>query len=83
MTTESELVGELVQRLMRVEHEIELLREDRKNLLGEYKDKLDIKVFQAALRIAKIKARLSSTSEDTLDSVLEVVEDKFAIDWID
>ena len=83
MTTESELVGELVQRLMRVEHEIELLREDRKNLLDEYKDKLDIKVFQAALRIAKIKARLSSTSEDTLDAVLEVVEDKFAIDWID
>lgn len=81
--TESELVGELVQRLMRVEHEIELLREDRKNLLSEYKDKLDIKVFQAALRIAKIKARLSSTSEDTLDSVLEVVEDKFAVDWID
>ena len=81
--TDNELVGELVQRLMRVEHEIELLREDRKNLLGEYKDKLDIKVFQAALRIAKIKARLSSTSEDTLDSVLEVVEDKFTIDWID
>ena len=81
--TENELVGELVQRLMRVEHEIELLREDRKNLLGEYKDKLDIKVFQAALRIAKIKAKLSNTSEDSLDSVLEVVEDKFAIDWID
>ena len=81
--TDNELVAELVQRLMRVEHEIELLREDRKNLLGEYKDKLDIKVFQAALRIAKIKARLSSTSEDTLDSVLEVVEDKFTIDWID
>ena len=81
--TDNELVGELVQRLMRVEHEIELLREDRKNLLGEYKDKLDIKVFQAALRIAKIKAKLANTSEDTLDSVLEVVEDKFAIDWID
>jgi len=81
--TERELVGELVQRLMRVEHEIELLREDRKNLLGEYKDKLDIKVFQAALRIAKIKAKLVGGSEDSLDSVLEVVEDKFAIDWID
>jgi uncharacterized protein (UPF0335 family) len=81
--TDNELVGELVQRLMRVEHEIGLLREDRKNLLDEYKDKMDIKVFQAALRIAKIKAKLSSTSEDTLDSVLEVVENKFSIDWID
>ena len=52
-------------------------------MFAEYKDKLDVKAFQAALRIAKIKGKLRDTSETEFDNILLTVEDKLTIDWID
>ena len=73
-----EVVKELVEKLLTIENEISVLQEDRKDTLSDYKDKLDVKAFRAALRIAKIKAKLGS-SEDALVNILDVVEDSLTI----
>ena len=48
-----ELVKSLVDRLTRVENEMKLLREDRKEIFDDFKDKLDLKAFRAAWAIVK------------------------------
>jgi uncharacterized protein (UPF0335 family) len=78
-----ETVLELVERLLRIENELKLLQEDRKVLYAEFKDKLDVKAFKAAIRIAKIKSGLGSDSGAELDNILDTVEDKLTIDYAD
>jgi len=46
-----ETVEELVERLTRVNNEIKVLQMDRRELLADYREKLDIKAFKAAMRI--------------------------------
>lgn len=68
----SKLVEEFVTRMRRVEAEIDLLKEDRKELLEEFKGKLDLKTLTAALKIVKIKQ--SSDRKHTLDTFLDILE---------
>ena len=70
--TKQDLV-EFIERLTRIENERTLLAEDQKHLFDEFKDKLDIKAVRAALRIAKIRAKLGD-SEAELDRIFETVE---------
>lgn len=67
----SETVRELVEKITQIDNEIKLLQEDRKDVLEEYKDKLDLKAFKAALRIAKLRENVDNTE---LDNILEVLE---------
>lgn len=67
----SETVRELVEKITQIDNEIKLLQEDRKEVLEEYKDKLDLKAFKAALRIAKLRENVDNTE---LDNILEVLE---------
>ena len=60
----SETVKELVERLTRIESEQKLLTEDKKHLIAEYKDKLDVKAVQAAIRVAKIRAKLDTSDQE-------------------
>lgn len=71
-------VLELVERLITLENEIKLLQEDKNQLFTEYKDKLDIKAFKAAIRIAKIKSKLGD-SEITLEELLPAIESKICV----
>jgi|APGre2960657373_1045057.scaffolds.fasta_scaffold90470_2 hypothetical protein len=66
-----EVVKELVEKLRNVDNEIKLLQEDRKELLEEYKEKLDLKAFKAALRI--VKAR-ENVDQNELENILDVIE---------
>ena len=76
---DKEVVHELVEKVLELEHEIKTLHETRKDVLDEYKDRVDLKVFNAALRIARIKAKLATTSDESLDEVLDAVEDKICV----
>jgi uncharacterized protein (UPF0335 family) len=69
MTTET--VRELVEKITQIDNEIKLLQEDRKATLEEYKDKLDLKAFKAALRIVKLRENVDNTE---LENILEVLE---------
>ena len=77
---ESDIVTELVERLTRVENEMKLLQEDRKVLYEEYKEKLDLKAFKAAVKIAKIKSKLGEMSEVEMENMLDTVEDKLTVE---
>lgn len=66
------LVKEFVSRIENVDNEIELLKQDRKDIVEEYSTKLDLKVLQAAMRVVKIKKGV--THKDTFDMFLEVLD---------
>lgn len=66
-------VKEFISRLENIDNELELLKEDRKELLEEFKNKLDMKTLQAALRVVKIKQGVAHM--DTFDAFMEVLTD--------
>ena len=67
-----DIIKELVEKLRTVDNEIKLLQEDRKTALEDFKGKIDIKAFKAAMRI--IKVRESVDNRDELDNILDVLE---------
>lgn len=75
----SETVKELVERLTRIESEQKLLSEDKKHLIAEYKDKLDVKAVQAAIRVAKIRAK-RDTSDQEFDNIMSTVNVSLSLD---
>ncbi len=64
-------VKELAAKLTSIENEIKLLQEDRRDLLADYKDKIDVKAFRAAWVILKKK---ENVDEAELDSILEAID---------
>ena len=74
-----EVVLELVERLLKIENELKLLQEDKKILFAEYKDKLDVKAVQAAIRVAKIRAKLD-TSDQEFDNIMSTVNVSLSLD---
>tara|TARA_R100000808_G_C2155555_1_gene168702 strand:+ start:41863 stop:42093 length:231 start_codon:yes stop_codon:yes gene_type:complete len=71
-------VKELIERLVVLENEMKTLQDDKKNLFDEYKERLDIKAFKAAVQIAKIRSKLGD-SEYQLDQMFEAVSAKITI----
>ncbi len=69
----------LIDRLLLIEGEMNLLRDDKKTLLTEYKEKLDIRSVQAAMRIAKIRTKLAETSDEALEEMISSVEKKISV----
>lgn len=67
------LVKEFMNRVSSVDNEIEQLKEDRKGLLEEYSDKLDMKTLQAALKVLKIQQGVQH--KDTYDLFIEALTD--------
>tara|TARA_A200000159_G_C7335113_1_gene344729 strand:+ start:579 stop:809 length:231 start_codon:yes stop_codon:yes gene_type:complete len=72
----SEVVNEFVQKVLAFEAEKKELSEAEKELYVEYKDKLDVKAFKVALRIAKMRAKLDSTEDAEVDQILNVVSER-------
>ena len=70
------MVKEFIEKVMAFDQEKKELAEAEKELYADYKDKLDVKAFKAALRIAKIRARLDPTEEAETDQMLQFVTDK-------
>lgn len=68
-----ELVEEFVKKYEHIENEIATLVEARKDLMDEYKEKLDLKTLKAALRVVKIKKGVEH--QDTFDSFMTVLDD--------
>ena len=71
-----EIVKEFIEKVMAFEAEKKELSEAEKALYVDYKDKLDVKAFKIALRIAKMRAKLDSTEDAEVDQILGVVSDR-------
>ena len=69
------LVKEFIGKIQTVDDEIELLKEDRKEIIEEYSQKLDYKTLQSALKVVKIQQGVEH--KDTYDLFMEVLEEKF------
>ena len=73
----TEVLKEFIGKVKQLESEKEELKEYEKQLCAEYKDQLDIKSFRYALRIAKIKQKLSQVEDAEVDQQLEVLLEQF------
>jgi len=82
MTTDND-ISALFERYSRIENEIKLLQDDKKQLLAEFKDRIDPKAFQSALRSAKIKAKLKANEVEDFDQILEILEKSLCVDHLD
>jgi len=67
------VVCELVEKISQIDNEIKLLQTDRKEVIDDYKDKLDIKAFKAAMRIIKLRESVDDKTE--LDNILLVLDE--------
>lgn len=65
------LVKEFINKIESIDNEIELLKTDRKEIIEEYTEKLDMKTLQAALRVVKIQQGVEH--KDTYDLFLEAL----------
>lgn len=65
------LVKEFVSRIETIDNEIELLKQDRKEVIEEYQEKLDMKTLQAALKVVKIQNGVAH--RDTFDLFFEAL----------
>ena len=70
------LVKEFVGKIESVDNEIELLKQDRKEIIEEYGEKLDLKTLTAALKVVKIQKEVSH--KDTFDMFIEALTDPSA-----
>ena len=64
------LIRELAEKLTSLENEIKILHLDRKDLLSEYKEKIDLKAFRAAWMILK---KRENVNEVELDNILDII----------
>jgi len=71
--SEKTVLSEFVEKWVTIENEQKLLVEDKKLLVIDYKDKLDVKAVQAAMRLVKVKARLEMSDEE-FDSIVHSLE---------
>jgi len=69
------IASEFIEKLTSLENEQKLLNEDKKALISEYKEKLDMKALFAAIRIVKIKARLGD-SESECETYIDEIDGK-------
>ena len=67
-------VREFMTRLVNIENEMDILKDDRKTLFDAFKDKLDTKAFRAALSIYKIRLK-NVDSTDTIETMVDILEE--------
>jgi len=76
-------IQELFERYMRVESEIKLLQDDKKQLLAEFKDRIDPKAFQSALRAAKIISKVKPDEKQDFDQSMLILEKVMCLEHVD
>ena len=74
---------ELFERYMRVESEIKLLQDDKKQLLAEFKDRIDPKAFQSALRAVKIISKVKPDEKQDFDQSMLILEKVMCLEHVD
>lgn len=71
------LVKEFITKIEAIDNEIELLKGDRKEVIEEYQNKLDMKTLQAALKVLKIQQGVAH--KDTYDLFIEALTEATAL----
>ena len=77
MSDLKENVVQLVKELRRIDSEMGLLKEEKKELIEEYKKRLDMKTLRQALQTVKIKNEVSNKNE--YDQIVDILEKEFDV----
>ena len=68
-------INEFIEKLQRIEGEIQLLNEEKKDLFDDYKTTFDPKVLREAIRTVKARIKLGDKVSQ-LDEVVNQLEQK-------
>ena len=66
------LVSEFIEKYKSLKNEQDLLKEQEKELMTEYGEKLDMKTLKLAMRVVSIKEKVEH--KNSFDSLCEVLE---------
>lgn len=66
------IVREFIDKLKQLKNEQATLKLDEKELMEEYKAKLDLKTLKAAMKVVEVRDKVDR--KDTFDSLVEVLE---------
>ena len=72
----TQILKAFIDKIKKLENEKEELKNYEKDLFEEYKNQLDLKSFKYALRISKIKQKLTPSEDAEVDQQLEVLLQK-------
>tara|TARA_B100000900_G_scaffold413966_1_gene439256 strand:+ start:2854 stop:3090 length:237 start_codon:yes stop_codon:yes gene_type:complete len=78
MSIQDQKLKEFISSLKRIEGEIQLLNEEKKDLFADFKDHFDPKVLREAVRSVKARVRLGD-SVVQLDEIIETLEKQFTV----
>ena len=66
------IVKEFMGKIQSVDDEVELLKEDRKEIIEEYSDKLDMKTLRIALQVIRLQRKVAH--KDAFDLFMEALD---------
>jgi hypothetical protein len=66
------IIKEFVEKLKVIKNEQETLKQDEKDLIEEYSEKVDMKTLKAAMRVVAVREKVDR--KDTFDTLVEVLE---------
>jgi len=67
------IIKDFISRLSAIDHEIDTLTQDKKELFEEFAQKVDVKELKAAIRVHKIQQKVSH--KHAFDSILACLEE--------
>ena len=80
MSHQEDRLKEFVDKLKRIEGEIQLLNEEKKDLFDDFKSDFDPKVLREAIRAVKARIKLGD-SVAQLDQIMETLENEITV-WV-
>jgi len=63
-------INDFVDRLFNIESEIKLLREDKKQLIKDLKDEVDVKLVLKVIALVKAKLRLGQKEVKEIENIV-------------
>jgi uncharacterized protein (UPF0335 family) len=78
MSVDDKKLENFIESLKRIEGEMQLLSEEKKDLFAEYKDTFDPKVLREAVRSVKARIKLGD-SVLQLDEIVDRLEKKMSV----
>lgn len=71
------LVTEFMDRYENIEHELELLKDDQKQLIEDFSDRLHMKTMRQAIRTVKIKKKVEQL--ETYEALVDILDERECI----
>ena len=78
MSHQEDRLKEFISKLKRIEGEIQLLNEEKKDLFADFKSDFDPKVLREAVRSVKARIKLGD-AVNQLDEIVDVLESNMSV----